>query len=59
MLKAFGKALKFFVYEFIIFGVIYEFLVIIRLWPQNVSGFWFSIIWLVIICGQWWYFYRK
>lgn len=59
MYQAFKKAIKFFIYEFIVFGVIYDFLIVADVWPKNVDPLVFLVILLVVFIAQWMILYSK
>lgn len=59
MWKAFKRTMLYFWYEIIVLGVIYEFLVVLRVLNKNLNGPMVIFGLAIIFLCQWGYFLRK
>lgn len=57
MAKTLRKAIRSFVYEIIVLGVIYYGLVTLNVMTKNINYVWLLVVLAVIFFGQWIYFY--
>lgn len=59
MLRAFKRTFRYFIYEIIVLGVLYDAMIAFHLLTRNVSGMLFLGLILVLFFGQWGYFYLR